>query len=96
MAKTQSRTQAQTPEISGRKRPKRGAGGRPVMRDDERRAAQITFRTTVVLKGLAERQARAEGRSLANFLERLIWDECRGGLGRTAPYPAALPTAGAS
>jgi hypothetical protein len=47
------------------------------MRDGERRAAQITFRTTRTLKGLAERLARAEGRSLANMLEQLIWNECR-------------------
>jgi hypothetical protein len=82
MAKAQSRSQAQNPEVRERRKPRRG--GRPTMRDDERRAAQITFRTTMTLKALAERLARAEGRSLANLLERLIWDECRGGLDRAA------------
>ena len=35
------------------------------------------FRTTPSLKALAERLAKAEGRSVANLLERLIWDGCR-------------------
>jgi len=46
------------------------------------------FRTTPSLKALAERVARSEGRSLANFLEQLIWAGCREGLGRAA-YQAA-------
>jgi hypothetical protein len=56
---------------------------------DERRTAVILVRTTTRLKALAERAARAEGRSLANLLERLIWDGCRGDLSRSAPYQAA-------
>jgi hypothetical protein len=88
MAKAQSRSQAPNPEVGGRKKP-RHAGGRPVMRDDERRAAQITFRTTVALKAMAERLARDQGRSLANMLEQLIWNECRGGLDRAAPASRA-------
>jgi hypothetical protein len=55
---------------------------------DERRTAQITFRTTETLRTLAERLARAESRSLANLLERLIKDECRRSLDRAAPYQA--------
>jgi hypothetical protein len=38
----------------------------------EVRSAMIAFRTTPTMKALAERLAKAEGRSLANFLERLI------------------------
>jgi len=92
MADLQPKSKA--PGTVRRDRHRRRAGGRPVMRDDERRAAQITFRTTKAMKALAERLARAEGRSLANLLERLIWDECRGGLDRVAPYQAALPVTG--
>jgi len=55
----------------------------------ERRSTSITFRTTLELKALAERLARAEGRSLANLLEQLIWNECRGGLDRAAPASRA-------
>jgi uncharacterized protein (DUF2267 family) len=46
----------------------------------------ITFRTTLTLKALAERLAKAEGRSLANFLERLIWGGWREDLGRAGPH----------
>jgi hypothetical protein len=53
---------------------------------NERRTAMVTFRTTAALKALAERLAKSEGRSLANLLERLIWDGWREGLGRAAPY----------
>ena len=70
---------------NARSQPKRG---RPATRG-EHRTKQITFRTTATLKALAERVARSEGRSLANFLERLIWDGCREGLGRATPYQAA-------
>jgi hypothetical protein len=62
--------------------------GRPVTKG-ERRTVGINFRTTATLKALAERMARSESRSLANFLERLIWDGCREGLGRAVPYQAA-------
>jgi hypothetical protein len=64
-------------------RSKSRAGGRPPSKD-ERRTAAINFRTSPTLKALAERLARSEGRSLANLLERLIWDETRG-LDRAAP-----------
>jgi hypothetical protein len=56
--------------------------------ETERREAMVMFRTTPSLKALAERVARSEGRSLANFLEQLIWAGCREGLGRAA-YQAA-------
>jgi hypothetical protein len=56
---------------------------------DERRTAQITFRTTETLRTLAERLARAESRSLANLLERLIRDECRRNLVLTDERAAA-------
>jgi hypothetical protein len=46
----------------------------------------VAFRTTTTLKSLAERLARAENRSLANYLERLVWDGCRESLGRAASY----------
>jgi hypothetical protein len=70
------------------RRSKSRAGGRPPSKD-ERRSAAINFRTSPTLKALAERVARSEGRSLANFLERLIWDGCREGLSRATPYQAA-------
>jgi hypothetical protein len=44
---------------------------------NERRKTQISFRTTIRLRALAERLAQAESRSLANLLERLIRDEVR-------------------
>ena len=47
--------------------------GRPPTKD-ERQTVQITFRTTASLKSLAEHFAKAEGRSLANFLGRIIRD----------------------
>ena len=78
MTKIRSKSRVQTPK-----------GGRPPLPKGERRTAAINFRTTATLKALAERLARGEGRSLANFLERLIWDGCREGLGRATPYQAA-------
>jgi len=56
---------------------------------DERRTTQISFRTTETLRTLAERMARAESRSLANLLERLIRDECRRNLILTDERAAA-------
>ena len=49
------------------------AGDRPGAKQ-ERRTTSITFRT---LKGLAERLAQSEARSLGNFLEHLIRRECQ-------------------
>jgi hypothetical protein len=66
---------------------RRRAGGRPAMKG-ERRTVIISFRTTATSKALAYRLAKAEGRSLANYIERLIWE---GGLDRVAPYQAAMP-----
>ena len=57
--------------------------GRPPTKG-ELRTAMINFRTTATMKALAEHLARAEGRSLANFLDCLIRDRCRGGLDRAA------------
>jgi hypothetical protein len=64
-------------------------GGRPPLSDRERRTVMITFRTTTTVKALAERGARSEGRSLANYLEQLIWGGCREGLGRATPCQTA-------
>ena len=69
MTQTRDKAKAGKPKVSGR----------PVTKG-ERREATVTFRTTPTLKALAERLAKAEGRSLANLLERLIWDGCRRGL----------------
>lgn len=52
-------------------------GGRPPSPKDERKEASVTFRTTTALKAMAERVARSENRSLANYIERLISDGCR-------------------
>ena len=51
--------------------------GRPTTKGEKRTAA-IAFRTTASTKMLAERLARGQGRSLANYLETLIWNETRG------------------
>ena len=75
-------------KVRGKSRVQTPKGGRPPSKD-ERRSAAINFRTTPTLKTLAEHLARAEGRSLANFLGCLIRDRCRGGLDRAAPYQAA-------
>ena len=63
----------------------RGAGGRPTAKD-ERRTAMVAFRTTGSLKSLASRLARSENRSLANYLEHLVWNGCRESLSRAASY----------
>jgi hypothetical protein len=66
MTQTRSKAKAGKPKV----------GGRAVTKG-ERREAMVMFRTTPSLKALAERLAKAEGRSVANLLERLIWDGCR-------------------
>jgi hypothetical protein len=91
MTKSQTKPKNQKPEAGRRKKPRQG---RP-RTQGELRTALLAFRTTPVVRELAERLAKAEGRSISNLVERLIQNEYRESLGRAAPHhQAALPAAG--
>ena len=63
-------------------------GGRPSLPMGARKSVMITLRTTMAIKAMAEDQARAQDRSLSNYLECLIRNGYREGLARRRAYRA--------